>query len=108
MSSILAANKGVAKELVGKLLPTVLSETSGVLFSDILDSSLWKQNAVYYERNRKQMEAKIADRRLFMNFKSPCIEVHSSQTVVERRSPLHAYKGGTEQEHKSTLKLIVS
>ena len=69
MSSILAANKGVAKELVGKLLPTVLSEASGVLFSDILDSSLWKQNAVYYERNRKQMEAKIADRRHFMNFK---------------------------------------
>jgi hypothetical protein len=72
VSSILAANKEVAKEaseLVGKLLPTVLSETSGVLFSDILDSSLWKQNAVYYERNRKQMEAKIADRRHFMNFK---------------------------------------
>jgi hypothetical protein len=73
MSSILAANKGVAKELVGKLLPTVLSETSRLLFSD---SSLWKQNAVYYERNRKQMEAKIADRRHFFKRKSPCIEVH--------------------------------
>ena len=52
MSSILAANKGVAKELVGKLLPTVLSETSGVLFSDILDSSFWKQNAMKEIENR--------------------------------------------------------
>jgi hypothetical protein len=52
MSSILAANKGVAKELVGKLLPTVLSETSRVLFSDILDSSFWKQNAMKEIENR--------------------------------------------------------
>lgn len=72
VSSILAANKEVAKEAsesIGKLLPTVLSETSGVPFSDILDSSLWKQNAVFYEKNRKQMEAKIADRKHFMDFK---------------------------------------
>lgn len=72
VSSILAANKEIAEEaseLVRKLLPTGFSGTRGVLFSDILDSPLWKQNSLFYERNRKQMEAKIADRRHFMNFK---------------------------------------
>ena len=75
VSSILSANKEITKEaseLVRKLLPIGLSGTRGVLwvlFSDILDSPMWKLNSLFYERNRKQMEAKNVDRRHFMNFK---------------------------------------
>ena len=72
VSSILSANKEITKEaseLVRKLLPTGLSGTRGVRFYDILDSPMWKHNSLFYEINRKKMEANIVDRRHFMNFK---------------------------------------
>lgn len=50
-------------------LPTNSAGVSWLLSSEVSQMSLWKQNAVVHERNRKQMEEKIAEWKRFLNFK---------------------------------------
>lgn len=50
-------------------LPTNSASGSWLLFSEVSQMSVLKQNAVVHERNRKQMEEKIVEWKHFLNFK---------------------------------------
>lgn len=50
-------------------LPTNSAGGTWLLSSEVSQMSLWKQNAVVHERNRKQMEEKIGEWKRFLNFK---------------------------------------
>ena len=49
--------------------PTSSSSCTWLLSSEVSQMSVWKQNTVVHERNRKQMEEKIVERKHFLNFK---------------------------------------
>ena len=64
-------NSNVGNSVLFKSMPLPTSSASGswLLSFEVSQMSVWKQNTVVHERNRKQMEEKIVERKHFLNFK---------------------------------------
>lgn len=64
-------NSNVGSSVLFNSTPLPASSASGtwLLSSEVSQMSVWKQNTVVHERNRKQMEEKIVERKRFLNFK---------------------------------------
>lgn len=68
-TSQLNCNVGVSVLFHSTPLPTSSASGTWLLSSEVSQMSVWKQNTVVHERNRKQMEEKIVEWKHLLNFK---------------------------------------
>ena len=72
-TSQLDSNVGSSVLFNSTPLPTSFASGTRLLSFEVSQMSVWKQNTVVHERNRKQMEEKIVERKHFLNFKEQMI-----------------------------------